>query len=149
MELVLLIHILAAAAWFGANVTQMIVNPRMGKIGGVAAAEWMRSTVLMGKVLYGPAAIVALITGIILAIDRGYSFGSTFITLGFVTVVVGAGLGIRVFGPVGEKVAEAYESDNEAELKSLTAKLRNFGLVDILLLTLAMASMVMTWGARF
>lgn len=149
MDVVLLIHILAAAAWFGASVTQFIVNPRMSKIGGVAAAEWMRSTVLMGKVLYSPAAIVALVTGIILAIDREVSFGSTFITLGFVTVVVGAVLGIRVFGPVGEKAAEAYESGDEADLKVQTTKLRNYGVVDIVLLTVTIASMVMTWGARF
>lgn len=149
MDIVLLIHVLAAATWFGANVTQFVVSPRMDRIGGAPAAEWMRSTVLMGTRLYTPAAIVALITGIIVALDREYSFGSFFITLGFVTVVVGAVLGIRVFGPFGTKAAEAYEAGDEAEAARLSGRLRAFGAFDMALLTITIASMVMTWGARF
>jgi len=149
MDVVLLIHILAAGTWFGANVTQFIVTPRLNKIGGVAAAEWMRSTVLMGKVLYTSAAVTALITGIILAIDHDYSFGSLFITLGFITVVMGAVLGIRIFGPLGDRAADAYEAGDDAEVKRLSRQLRGYGLLDMLVLTVTFAAMVMAWGARF
>jgi hypothetical protein len=149
MDIVLVIHVLAAATWFGANVAQYVVTPRMARIGGAPAAEWMRSTVLMGTRLYTPSAIVALITGIVVAIDRDYSFGSFFITLGFVTVVIGAVLGIRVFGPFGTKAAEAYEAGDDAEVTRLTGRLRAFGAFDMALLTVTIASMVMQWGARF
>lgn len=149
MDVVLIIHILSAATWFGANVTQFVVTPRMEAIGGAAAAEWMRSTVFMGTRLYTPAAVVSLITGVMLVLDRGYSFGSLFVTLGFVTVIVGAVVGIRVFGPVGEERAAAYESGDQAAIERLGSKLRMFGLLDITLITLTIASMVLTWGARF
>jgi uncharacterized membrane protein len=149
MDAVLVIHVLAAATWFGANVTQVVVTPRMERVGGAAAAEWMRSTVLMGTRLYTPAAILSLITGIVLVLDRDYSFGSLFVTLGFITVIVGAVVGIRVFGPVGEERAAAYDSGDQSGIERTGNKLRMFGLLDTVLLVVTITAMVTTWGAKF
>jgi len=149
MDVVLLIHVLAAATWFGANVTQIVVTPRMDRVGGAPAAEWMRSTVTMGTRLYSPAAVVALITGFFVALDRDYSFGSFFISLGFLTVVVGAVVGFRVLGPVGDERAAAYEEGDQTRIDALGTKLRMWGAIDMALLTITIASMVMTWGAKF
>jgi uncharacterized membrane-anchored protein len=147
-ELLLFIHILAAASWLGANVTQIVVNPVMAKTGGAAAAAWMRQTLRMGNFVYAPAAVVALITGIFLVIDGAqWEFEQFFVALGFITVIVGAVLGTRVFGPLGRKAAELYDSGDAAAAAAVQSKLGMWGYVDTALIVLTIYAMVSKLGA--
>lgn len=147
-EILLFIHIVAIGAWVGANVTQLIVNPAMQKAGGSSAAAWMRQTARMGMVIYTPAAIVALITGFWLVIDsKLYEFEHVFVAIGIVMVIVGAVLGMKVFGPGGREAADLHEAGDESEAAAVNGRLHTWVLVDSALLLVTIYVMVEKIGA--
>lgn len=144
----LVIHIVAAGAWIGANVTQVVVTPRVSKMGGEAAAVWMRATVTMGRLLYTPAAILSLLTGFALVLRSGspYEFEQAFVVIGVAMVVAGAVLGARVFGPQGERAAAAFEAGNGDGAREIVARLTAFGFLDSALLVVTVWAMTAKWG---
>lgn len=144
----LVIHILAAGAWIGANVTQAVVTPRIAKQGGASAATWMQATVTMGRVLYSPAAVVLLVTGFALVLRSGspYEFEQAFVIVGIAVVVVATFLGIRVFGPGGQRAAAAFEAGNGDGARQIVGRLGLYGLLDTVLAVVAVTAMVAKWG---
>jgi len=72
-----------------------------------------------------------------------YGFGSVFVTIGFGMIVVGALLGIVIFGPGGEAAAEAIESGDQSVIRAAVARITRWGLVDTLLLLFTITAMVM------
>lgn len=147
-EVLLLIHIVAVGAWIGANVTQLIVNPAIQKAGGAAAATWMRQTSRMGRALYTPAAIVALITGFWMVINSDfYEFEHLFVGIGVLMVVFGAVLGMRVSGPGGRQSAELHENGDTVGAAAVDSRLRMWTMVDSALLLFTVYVMVERLGA--
>jgi len=147
-DLLLFVHILAAAAWLGGNFTQLVVNPALERTGGTAAAAWMRQTVRMGVVLYTPAAVVALITGFWMVLrEPAFEFEQFFVAFGIFTVIIGGVLGARVFGPMGRKAAELHESGDAQGAAAVQRKLTTWGYVDTALLVFTAFAMVSRLGA--
>lgn len=142
----LVIHILAAGAWLGANAVQIATNPRIRSFPTDAAAWWMRQVVGFGPKLYGPASGTLLITGILLVLDGPFEFSSGFVSLGFVMVVVGAVLGTAVFGPRGRALADALEAGDDLEVTRLSKSMTTFGMFDSALLVVTVVAMVGRWG---
>jgi hypothetical protein len=147
-DILLVLHIAGAGTWLGANVVQAFVPPAAARIGAEALAGWYRVSSVMARRLYMPASILILITGVLLVIESpAYGFGSTFVTIGFGMILVGALLGIFVFGPGGDAAAEAVESGDQATIRSAVARITRFGLIDTLLLLLTITVMVIRLGA--
>lgn len=143
-EILLVLHIAGVGTWLGANVVQAMVPPVAARSGVAALAGWYRVTSVLTRRLYMPAAILILITGVALVIDsEAYGFGSTFVTIGFGMIFVGAVLGIMVFRPAGERAAEAVESEDHPRVRSAVSRLTAWGLVDTLLLLLTITAMVL------
>lgn len=143
-DILLILHIVGAGTWLGANVVQAVVPPAAAKVGSATLAGWYRLTSMLARRLYIPAALVILITGVLLVMNSdAYGFGSTFVTIGFAMLVVGAILGSVVFGPGGEAAAAAVESEDESTTRRAVAKLTRWGLVDTLLLVFTIAVMVL------
>lgn len=147
-DLLLILHIVGVAVWLGANVVQAISGPRAAASSREARAWWAGTQELMAKVLYNVAGILVLLTGVglVLVSDDAYAFSDMFVSIGFLAVIVGAALGIVVFGPGTRKLLAAIESGDEAEEKALSARMSAFGVMDTLVVLLAIASMVMKWG---
>ena len=144
----LVVHILAAGTWFGASMVQFSINPKIRTYPTDVAVWWMRHVVSLGTRLYTPAAIVLLLTGVFLVTDSGvFEFSDAFVSIGFVMVIVGAAFGILIFGPRGRQAAAALESGDEEEVKRLTGSLAVFGVLDTVLLVVAVVAMVAKWGA--
>jgi hypothetical protein len=145
--ILLILHILAAGTWIGANATQLALRPAMSRHGGTTGAAWWRGTVRMGQVLYTPAAVVILITGIWLVVDSAvYDFEQAFVVIGFAMVIVGAVLGAMVFGPVGRRAADLHEAGESGAVAAVEQRLLSFGLLDTALLVVTVAAMVGKWG---
>lgn len=146
-EILLVLHIAGAGTWLGANVVQAVVPPAAARAGSSTLAGWYRITSALSTRLYMPAAILILVTGILLVLQsEAYGFGSAFVTIGFATIIVGAILGIVVFGPGGEAAADAVESGDQSAIRSAVAKITRWGLVDTLLVLFAITAMVMRLG---
>lgn len=145
----LFLHILGAGTWLGANVTQAVVTPFMRKRGSDAAASWTRATVAMGNRLYAPASVLILITGTwMVARSDFYGFDQAFVTIGFIAVVIGIFLGVRVFGPKGEALAKLHESGAaEGAIAAAHSRLLGFGIFDTLVVIFTIWAMVERLGA--
>lgn len=143
-EALLVGHIIGAASWLGANVVQVVVQPVVRREGNEGLASWYRLTAALSTRLYIPAAILVLATGVLMVLDNeAYGFGDVFVTIGFSMIVIGALFGSFVFGPDGERAAEAASTGDDAALGRLSGKLAAFGTVDTLLLLFTIVAMVL------
>ncbi len=79
----LVLHILAAASWFGTNMVQVAVLPGINRQGAAAAASWHRTALGFVYRIYTPAAVVSVATGILLltAVDTPYEFSHAFVAI--------------------------------------------------------------------
>lgn len=146
-DILLVLHIAGAGTWLGANVLQAVVPPVAARSGVAVLAGWYRITTAISTRLYIPAAILILISGVLLVLDSdAYGFGSLFVTIGFGMIVIGALFGKFVFGPGGEAAAVAVESVDGVAIKQAVSRLITFGLVDTLLLLFTITAMVLRLG---
>lgn len=147
-ELLLFLHILGAAAWFGTNVAQVALTASFRRETSPATAAYLRGTVALGTRLYTPASVLVLLTGIglVLASDT-YGFGAVFVIIGFLMVVAGTVLGTTVFGPQGRRAAALRDAGEEAGAVAVERRLAGFGMLDTLLLAFTIATMVWKLGA--
>ncbi len=143
----LFIHIVAAGTWLGGNVTQLLVNANMQRTGGESAAAWMRQTVRMGRLLYTPAAIVLLLTGIWMVVRESvYDFEQFFVAVGVLMVIVGAVLGMRVYGPGGKQAAGLHASGDESAATKVNSRLSMWVMIDTAALLFTIYAMVKRLG---
>lgn len=143
-NILLVLHIAGAGTWLGANVVQAVVSPAAARFGKEALAGWFRLTSVLARRLYIPAAILILVTGVLLVLDNeAYGFGSTFVTIGMAMIVVGAVLGMTVFGPGGDAAAAAVESGDASRIRSAVARITRWGMVDTVLLLATITVMVL------
>jgi len=146
-SVLLYIHILAAGAWIGTNVVQAVTNDRMSKESDEVAVGWLNAVVRWGTVIYAPAAVLVLVTGVwMVAISNEvYRFESLFVVIGFGMIVIGVYFGNRIFGPLSLKAAGLRAKGDDAG--QVYGRLRTFGLIDTILLLVTVAAMVGRWGA--
>jgi uncharacterized membrane protein len=143
-DALLIVHIAGAGTWLGTNVVQAFIPPYAARSGNVTLGWWYRTTAVMSSRLYMPAAILILVTGILLVLQNdSYGFGSTFVTIGFGMIVVGAVLGMVIFGPSGEEAATAADSGDEPALRKAAGRIARYGVVDTLLLLFTITVMVL------
>lgn len=146
--LLLTLHIIFVAGWLGANVVQMLLAPRFDKAGGAGNLEWSRAVHWFGQRYYPVVGVVVLLTGIgLVTLDSSpYEFGSGFVVVGIVVVILAAILGGAVFGPLAAKRVAALESGDTGTAKTLLSRIIGFGVFDTALVVLALLAMVDKWG---
>lgn len=146
-DILLVLHIAGAGTWLGANVVQAVVPPVAARKSAEVLAGWYRITSALATRLYVPAAILILLTGVLMVLENdAYGFGSLFVTIGFGMIVVGALLGQFVFGPGGDAAAEAIESGEGTAIRTTVGRLTRYGLIDTLLLLFTITAMVLRLG---
>ncbi|MGA7229200.1 MAG: DUF2269 family protein [Acidimicrobiia bacterium] len=147
--LLLTIHILSIAAWFGGGLGGTFIRSRLVEKGGAIAAASVRVSQAMGTRFFTPAALLTLLSGIglVLSSDGAYTFGSLFVIVGLSIFLVSA-VGNSVFGGSRESRAlEAFESGDDAAGKAAIDSVSGFSLVELVLLTATVVAMVYRWGA--
>lgn len=146
-DALLIVHILAAATWLGAGVTVGFLTPRLRGAGDETAGAFMAAYERMGLVLFNPAGILVLLTGVVLVIDGPWEFENAFVVIGVAVVVIGAVLGARVFSPLSREAQVAHAGGDVARLDRIYARFRTFGALDTSLIVLAIIAMVLKLGA--
>ena len=101
----------------------------------------------MARVLYNIAGILVLVTGVGLVLDSDFfEFSDMFVSIGFLAVIIGAVLGMAVFGPGSRALAAAIrDGDAEAE-RTVSARLTAFGVLDTIVVVVTIVAMVAKWG---
>lgn len=146
--LLLSIHIVSVAAWLGGNFTQMFLMRGFSAGDSALAAAWFRGSANMAKIYYSIAGVLLTATGVGLVLDNdAWSFGSGFVTVGFVAVIVGAVTGVTFFGPRAKRAVEEFESGRIAEGRKSAASIGTVAMVDTVIIVIALVAMVSHWQA--
>ncbi|MGH9896101.1 MAG: hypothetical protein ACREA0_29750 [bacterium] len=142
------LHILGGATWFGANVAQAVIGPKMMR-DDAGGAVWLRAVEKASGPIYGGAATAILATGIYLVLgsNGAYSFGSAFVGIGIAILIIGGALAGLVFGRKARQMIALYDSGNTSGVAGIYRSLRTWGVIDTLLLAVAVLAMVSKWGA--
>jgi uncharacterized membrane protein len=144
-ELLLFVHVLAAAAWFGAALLATVLLELAAR---AKETPWL---VRLGEydeklapLLFIPAGILTLLAGVALVFDGPWSFtGDGWVFAGLLLFAAIFALGLGLIVPAGKKLAALARADAPApELQKQIGKLRMLNWIDVVLL--AAAIFVMT-----
>ncbi|MCW2972032.1 MAG: hypothetical protein JWN72_305 [Thermoleophilia bacterium] len=110
IDLLLIVHLLAAMAWIGGAFVGTLIGLQLRKLGNVdAMARFCASFATVAGPLFGGAGLVVLLSGLGL-VGKGYaSFDDLWVGLAFlgwiVSMVIGASLAGRNWFRVGQELA--------------------------------------------
>jgi hypothetical protein len=143
----LVVHITGVGSWLGANAVQLLLSPRFARASTDVAAAWTRQIVWLAERYYVVVGAVIGITGVLLVLDGDWSWSSGFIWVGVTVLVIGAVLGVAVFGPLARARADALDSGDRDRADTAQRRIVPFGIVDTALVVVAIAAMVHKWQA--
>jgi uncharacterized membrane protein len=145
----LVIHIIGVAAWLGANTTMAFAGSLNTAAEPTTRRWWAVAQGNLGRIYKSVAAVIVLVTGVWLVLDDpGLSMGSTFVSIGFATIIVGILLGVFLYGPGCRRVASAIDEGDEASEKAANNRLSLVGAIETAILVITIVAMVAEWGAR-
>lgn len=145
--LLLTVHIVGACIWLGANLFMGFGSSRAEGRSAEVNAWWAETQGVAGRILKNVALVLVLVTGILLiVVEDAAKFSDGFVSLGFLTVIVGGALGGAVFAPGCRKIAESFRSGQTAEALPVIKKLGLVGTLESLLVVVTIAAMVGRWG---
>jgi hypothetical protein len=139
----LIIHVLAAASWLGAGVAVAVLSSMTGRQAETAGPGLAVSFERTGNVLFKPAGIIVLLSGVALVLDGPWKFTNLFVIIGLIAVVNGAVFGARVSGPMTKSLQEAHQASDIPRLRALYRKFGTLVLADVLVVAVALVSMVL------
>lgn len=144
-ELLLFVHVLAAAAWFGgALMSWLLFELALQADDPAWTLRLMEHEDRLATRLYIPASLLTLVAGITLVVSGGYDFGDGFVIAGLVLFIWLFAMGMAVFAPAGARVraaAEEHGVDSEA-VRQCLRRVRAVSRFDTPLLALAILLMV-------
>jgi len=139
-EGLLFVHVLAAAAWFGAALLSLALVELAARGGDsslvVAFGEYDDD---LAKFLFIPAALVTLVAGIALVFEGPWDWTRDGWTLAGLVLLVGIfALGLGVIVPAGNKLKQLGAAGAaEPELRAQIDRYRRLSWIDVGLLALA------------
>jgi uncharacterized membrane protein len=145
-ELYLVLHVLGAAAWFGAALLGLFLVELAYRARDHGGVVWLgRYDDALAKGLFIPASLVTLAAGLLLVFDGPWSLGEHGFTLvGLAVFAATFALGLGMIVPAGNRLREAGEAGaGDAELEPLVRRYRDLSRLDVALLTVVVVAM--TW----
>ena len=136
-ELLLFLHVLAAAAWFGAALLSLVLIEVAARARDTAwIVRFGEFDDALAKVLFIPSALVVLVTGVALVFDGPWSFiDDGWVLGGLVLLAAVFVLGIAVIVPAGQKLTKlAASGAPPAEVDAQIATLRKLSWIDVVVL---------------
>ncbi|WP_370324683.1 DUF2269 family protein [Euzebya sp.] len=141
------IHVMAVIAWFGGGIFLTALAGRAARTDTAALGTVVRLGGAMGP-FFGAMGGIAFLAGIAMVLTTdGLDFEEAWITIGIVVYLVSAFLGGRVLGPRYERLGEAAAGGDAAATETARKAVVSITMVDLTLLTIAVAAMVFKWGA--
>ena len=144
-ELLLFVHILAAAIWFGAGFLFHLQAYRADRADDAATMQrLLADTAVLSNVLFIPASLVVLFAGLLLVIEGPWSFGDLWIVLGLLGYAATFATGLLVIKPGSERIATLTGSSGELTPQALYEARRMLALARIDYVALVLVIAVMT-----
>src|SRR3712207_1973164 len=149
-ELLLFLHILAMATWFGSGLAILVLATRALK-GEVASfgpfavnAGWWAGRA------HPAAGVVLLLTGFGMVADADLSLGETWVLLALIGLVITMGVGGALIGRTSDQLTKALQASGgnyAAEHRDLASQVILYSRIELALLVLIIADMVAKPGA--
>ena len=148
-ELLLTLHILAAALYFGSVIAITVLSYRALSSDPPSFGPTINHAGWWASKAHPAAASVILVAGILMIIDADLSFGDTWIVLGLAGWLLAGLFGGGLAGPAAVKLGEAMgeRGGYTAELKPLASRFLLFSRIEAGLLVAIIAIMVSKPGA--
>jgi hypothetical protein len=153
----LFLHIASAVIAFGATFAFPIIDMAIRRSDLTALPVWNEAQNQIGFKLITPGAIVVLLSGIYMAIDRWGDFNGVWYSAAGVIVLVLLGLGHGFFAPMARKMKAQAETDlaagaaqsgqMSAAYETMARRVALVGMVSSLLVLVALLLMVWKPGA--
>lgn len=148
-NILLTLHILALAVWFGSNAAMGVTaNKAVGAspeiIGWLAGVQ----RVLSMKVK-SAAFLVLFVTGMGLLgmSEKVFKMSDPFVSVGFLAIIVGGALGGMVYAPGTRALEAAAKAGDKAAMKQHNDKMGLVGMGESLLVIVTVLFMVFKWGS--
>lgn len=135
----LFVHVLAAATWFGGGIMIYIIAERAVKSDDPARiGNLLDDAEFLGKRFFGPASGITLLGGIWLVFQGDWGFDHVFILGGIVGIVVSMILGFGMIEPTAKKVGQALHAGGAItdEIRAGLKKIQTVSRIDSLILVL-------------
>ena len=147
-DIVLTVHILAVVVAFGVMFAYPIMDAQARRASPADVAALHRQQVALGRRVIVPAMTVVLLAGLYLTLDR-WSFDEPWISATLAILFILFALGGAVFAPTDVRLAELAErgETDSADYAREARKARLFGMLSLLLVTVAIFLMVAKPGA--
>ena len=148
-QLLLTLHILAAAAWIGAALALQVIAGHMRSSTPDAVTDrFAIDAETVGKTVFGPAAVALLVTGFILVAHEHLGWTEAWLLIGIGAVVAAGALGGAFLIPEGRRLAELARTPghDSAELRDRARRRFLVARVDLFVLILGVADMVFRPG---
>lgn len=145
-NLLLLGHIVAVAAWLGANLTQFVVAPRLRRMGTTEALAWSRTARFLGQRYYNVAGVLVAVTGVALVLHGDWRWRG-FVLVGIAMVAIGATLGVAVCDRLLGQEDAALEAGDADRARTLQHNITSVAMLDTFLLVVTMLAMIDRWLA--
>jgi uncharacterized membrane protein len=148
-QVLLLLHILAAATWIGAALALQVLAGRIRPSTPDAVVDDLAGGAeAIGKALFGPAAVVLLVTGVALVTREHLGWTDAWVVLGVGALGLAGAIGGSYLIPEGRRIAELARTPGHdpIELRQRTRRRFLVARVDLTILVLAVADMVFRPG---
>jgi uncharacterized membrane protein len=144
-QLLLTVHILAAATWIGAALALQVIAGHMRPSTPDAVIDrFAIDAETIGKTLFAPAGVVLFSTGVILVAREHLRWTEAWILIGIGAVVVAGAVGGAFLIPEGRRLAELARTPghDSAEIRDRARRRFLVARVDLFILILGLAAMV-------
>ncbi|MCB1271087.1 MAG: hypothetical protein M9942_04605 [Microthrixaceae bacterium] len=142
----LVIHILSVAIWFGGIIALSYAGSALGGADYRVRRWFADAQLAVGRAVFSAAGILTLITGVWMVINNEFiEFSETYVSIGFLVVIVGTILGMAVYAPACKQLVSAIDSGDPAGEASASRKLMFTNSVNAVLLLVAVVAMVARW----
>jgi len=148
-QLLLTLHILAAATWIGAALAlQVIAGHMRASTPDAVTDRFAIDSETIGKTIFGPSAVVLLITGVILVARQDLDWTEAWLLIGVGAFVTALAVGGAFLIPEGRRLAELARTPlhDSAEIRDRARRRFLVARVDLFVLVLGLAVMVFRPG---
>lgn len=138
-ELLLFVHVLAAAVWVGGAVMLKVLTSRALRADPDRAAELATETERVGTGVLMPASIVLLVAGLWMVFEGDWGFEPLWVKAGLFIYVVSAVAGAVFLGPLYKQVGvlRAERGAGDADLTARLQRIQTLSWIDLGLLVAA------------
>jgi uncharacterized membrane protein len=147
-EFLLILHVLAVAAWIGAGIYNVFLGPRFAAAGGEAAKAWTATLSAAMTKYFMPAGIATLVTGVLIVlVNDAYGWSDAFVSIGIATIVITTLIGQFVLGPAVKTALIAIAAGDFPAAAAAGRKGAQWGRIITVLLIVTVVFMVLKTGA--